>query len=355
MQFCVLRDWRTGEAAGSPPATAPARLEPRPRNLSFDTARLIAAILIVWPHAAQAEATQRWVTIGKFGTSFFAAASIYFMVRGIVSRPERTLGGYARLRFLRLYVPFLVWSVIYLLFRDACRWWITGYRPVALYPGMLLAGTEWHLWFLPFILLSSIVAFPVAQFALDANGPPKRRELVALAMAMVGLAISVLPTPTINHPDIETTDFWFAAWWALPSVFWGLALGLSDASMDWLRRGGKRTVIAALVVSVASVAIGVIFGQSVWQKNTAGFAWLVLALSMPESSWQRKLGRWAMLGFGLYLTHPLILGCAMAAARMLHLNDGVPLDIAYFVTGVTGGLGMALLISRTPKLRWLVP
>ncbi|WP_428937872.1 acyltransferase [Fontivita pretiosa] len=323
----------------------------RSRDLGFDSVRLLASIAIVWAHSPRSDQIMWLQVLGVFGTSFFAAASVYFLAQGLRRDADRTLGRYALSRARRLYVPFLVWSIVYLIFRNLCRALITHKPTVQVTAMNLLAGGETHLWFLPFILIVCLVAFPLLRFAL---ARPHRPAPIALAFAVGGLLLVVLPPPRFA-PESDTVNFWRCAYWAMPSVLWGLAIALSDDVIRQLRDGAPRTTLLAAGITVTCLALLVTDGLSIYGKNIAGVACMLVALSLPRGNWQRSIAPIATLGFGVYLVHPLVLGVLRAGSQLVHLHPGPWLDLTHFALAVGFSLALARLIQQTRWLRWLVP
>jgi len=321
------------------------------RDLGFDSVRLLASIAIVWAHSPRSEQIMWLQVLGAFGTSFFAAASVYFLAQGVRRDARRTLGRYALSRVRRLYVPFVVWSIVYLIFRNLCRTLITNKPAVQVTAMNLLAGGETHLWFLPFILFVCLAAFPLVRFAM---ARPHCRAPIALAFAVAGLLLVVLPPPQFA-PESDTVNFWRCAYWAMPSVLWGLAIALSDDLIRQLRDGGPRTTLLAAGITMACLALLVTQGLSMYGKNIAGVACMVVALSLPRGDWQRSFAPIATLGFGVYLVHPLVLGVLRAASQLVHLPPAPWLDLTHFALTVGCSLALARLIQQTRWLRWLVP
>jgi fucose 4-O-acetylase-like acetyltransferase len=337
-------------------ATA-ARVEPQaeapPRDQAFDALRMVASIAIVWAHTPRSDELQWLMPLGSFGTCFFAAASIYFMTLGLKRDPQRSFSAYAETRFRRLYLPFVAWSVVYLLFRDTCRYFVSREPLVGVGPITLLTGGQTHLWFLSFILMSSLAAFPIVRLALQST--PTRGRFIAFACALAGLVIGLMRVPDFGPVGADTTNFCRCVWFAVPAVLWGIAIGLSDDLVDWLRAHAPGTTLAAIFIAALTVACGVIHGVTVLEKNVAGTAWLLAALSVPRGRWHGWLGRWAPLAFGLYLVHPLALGLLRTAAQVAHVKRTPWLDVTNFMLGVVLAIVLAWCIRQSRTLRWLVP
>jgi fucose 4-O-acetylase-like acetyltransferase len=330
-------------------AVSAARFQPRDR--AFDALRLVASISIVWAHTPRSPQLQWLLPLGSFGTSFFTAASIYFMTQGLKRDPQRSVTAYAEARIRKLYLPFVAWSVFYLLFRDACRYFVSKEPLVSVGPMTLLSGGQTHLWFLPFILISSLAAFPIVRAALRSAA---RARFLAISCALTGLMLALVRPPHFA-PELDTSNFYRCAWFALPSVFWGIAIALSDELVVALRQRAPLTTMIAVFIAAISITSGVLNGVMVWEKNLAGTAWLLAALSVPRGRWHSWVSRWAPLAFGLYLLHPLILGLLRAVAQVARVHHQTWVDVANFPLTVVCGITLAWIMRRHRALRWLVP
>src|SRR4051794_32614364 len=136
------------------------------RNESVDVVRLFAAAGIVFVHAATSDTLVRWGNFFRFAVPFYLFASLYFQSLSLRRYPERTLPQYAAKRFKRLYFPFITWSIIYLLAHSLKRV-LSHEAPLPLHLSVLWTGTEYHLWFLPFLLIASLVMAVVQRTFLQ--------------------------------------------------------------------------------------------------------------------------------------------------------------------------------------------
>src|SRR2546421_5473934 len=140
-------------------------LSPRPpRNQTLDAARGLECIGVIWVHTViDSPDLTRSASLARFGTPFFVLAAIFFLLTGLSTKASAGWGAYALQRFKRLYIPFLVWSLIYLLLRTGKRALMTQEGLVRLDTARLLLGTARHLWFLPFILMACIACYPLRK------------------------------------------------------------------------------------------------------------------------------------------------------------------------------------------------
>src|SRR3954464_11787048 len=140
----------------------PALPERPPRNQTRDAARGLGCLAVIWMHTViDSPQLARSAGLSRFGTPFFTLAAVFFVLTGLSTKASAGWGAYALQRFKRLYIPFLVWSVIYLLLRTGKRTLLTTDGLVKLDSARLLLGTARHLWFLPFILMACIAIYPL--------------------------------------------------------------------------------------------------------------------------------------------------------------------------------------------------
>ncbi len=138
-----------------------------PRLTGLDAARLIAAAAIVWLHGMAINPAYGSVAdLGRFAVPFFTVSATALMVDSLRRKPDVRFFGYLVRRFQRLYCPFLAWTVIYFLLRDA-KFLAKGrgeFVPIG--PYLLIIGSTHHLWFLPFLFATSVLLFPLVTTGL---------------------------------------------------------------------------------------------------------------------------------------------------------------------------------------------
>ena len=206
------------------------------RNASFDYARLIAVIGIIWFHTHAP-----YGNIGYSGLSVFLMLLVFFAVPQIKHlRPARHRAPaflrYATTRGQRLLVPWLVACALYgsLKLADVSRGapWASEFDST-----MWLTGTALHLWFLPFAFLICLMLWPLGR-RIDHLKRPVRLHLCMLFMCLALIALAFWQTADLRAP--------VAQWaYALPSVCLGISFILSGGTV--LRMAG----VAALFFSMA--------------------------------------------------------------------------------------------------------
>jgi fucose 4-O-acetylase-like acetyltransferase len=183
------------------------------RNPTLDAARVLAAMGLVWIHTTQSSLS-RFHILGRFGTSFFILAAIFFIFHPLGSSPRLSYGAYALKRFRRLYIPFAAWSLIYLLARDLKR--ILIHEPaVTLHWSRLFAGTSMQFWFLPFIFIACLICFPLPPL-FERMG--RGKYLLVPFIVAAGLWLTFTNRPGVEGADDVTNYFLDSSWTFAPLI-----------------------------------------------------------------------------------------------------------------------------------------
>jgi surface polysaccharide O-acyltransferase-like enzyme len=317
------------------------------RIACLDFTRLFAAYSIVWLHTPRSPQLIPWTVLGRFAVPFFAAGAVFFVIDGLRRQPQRTLREYTINRFRRIYVPFLAWSLIYLVFKAGKKLALPDEPNDFSGVEVLWTGTYWHLWFMPFILLVTLAAFAIGQQILGSK--PLERFVCFLAFA-VGFIPALITTPGWIAADTRFCDL---AWNALPAVCWGLALALAIPSNSKRIFSNPITTITAFCLFVALVAWLAATGRSNLVENAAGVCLLIAALQPSAPSWVTTLGRFGSAAFGIYLAHLLVIKVCESAATRLHWPISWQLDLATFAVAAVGSTWLAWILARHRRTRWL--
>lgn len=287
------------------------------RNASFDYARLLAVIGIIWFHTGAPQGV-----IGYSGLSFFLILLVFLAVPQIsqIRSPRHRAPAFIRFaaaRGRRLIVPWLGASLLFgaLKMADVSRGgtWASEFDAT-----MWLTGTAQHLWFLPFAFAICLVLWPLGRWISQM----KRSTQLHLCMTFMCLSLTALAM-------WQTADWAtpVAEWaYALPAVFLGVSLALTGGRV-WRMIG-----VAALFFCMAlsanwtlgllqlGVAVGVLILCSLIQTR-----------SNPVSAFAAKAS------FGVYLIHPAV---AAVVARSQIIPDN---STSFAITVTLGSLAIVAL------------
>lgn len=282
-------------------------------------ARLLAAFGIVLFHSGAPG--------GQFG---YAALPFFLMVMLMLGLPGATRQPFARFaadRAKRLLQPWLIWSAIYGAFKltDLLAHHESFGDEFSL--SMVLTGPAIHLWFLPFAFLACLTLPGVARLypqndaqSRGVQPPPAegwrkdRMVLQGLLLVVVLEGLAFLQGPLLPVP--------FAQWsFALPSVFAGIALGLSYSGLSFL--GGPRRIglLSVGMLAVGAVAWAMGWTAGLFQLDLA-YAAVVLCLMLPTAptAFSRFCGPASM---SVYLVSPLMSSILERATRLAHSSPSL--------------------------------
>jgi surface polysaccharide O-acyltransferase-like enzyme len=330
-------------------AKVPSAAGPTPRWPLLEVGRWIAIYAIVWLHTIRSEQLLPTTALTRFAVPFFVAACVFLVFQGVRRKPERTFAEYGWQRFVRIYLPFLAWSAIYLGFKAMKS--ASMPEQANRYPGgldVLWAGGFYHLWFLPFILVVSLAAFAIAKAVL---GRERLRWPVAIASIAAGVVIGMPRIAAALAPNHPPLDYMLDA---LPAAFWGVAVGLMyDGEQRPLWRGLSRFGIDVLAF-LACMGWLWMFGRSALVENLAGVLVLLIALRPTNAPLFLRFGRLPSLAYGIYFCHLLPIKICESLAGRHGLAPSWTLDLAIFFVSAAAATLLAWMLYRWRRTRWLV-
>ena len=318
------------------------------RLAGIDAARFVSAVAVLWIHTAESVTGQSWIPICRVAVPFFTVS----MVSLTLSHYLRHTSGdswtqYAMRRFNRLYVPFLLWSLVYLGLRFLKHQIVTsGSQPIVLSPATLLTGTAHHLWFLPFAFFVTLMVYPARR--IYSHSPVRQLRMWGTLFFLVGLIFSAVPCPVVveavEHP---VTYFIGMSWAAMPAVFYGGAAAALLPSLP-----GSATV---WVGGVGFVLVGVLLpfeGMFANLQCLGGlFLWIVAQsrLSFVNPILVTAAGA---VSFSLYLTHVAVVECLQVIAKKMNLVASIQTDLAVGSAALAVSL---LLVVQGRRFKCLTP
>ncbi|MEL6516758.1 MAG: hypothetical protein AAFQ39_03510 [Pseudomonadota bacterium] len=302
-------------------------------NASFDYARLIAVIGIIWFHAHAPGAV-----IGYAGLAFFLLLLVHLAIPQATQARRQSHRAppflrYAAARGQRLLLPWLIASVAYGMLKliDVSR----GAPFAAEFQlSMWLTGPALHLWFLPFAFATCLALWPLGRFLRQHH----KNHVTPLAFIFTGLALASLALA-----QEATLVIPLAQWaYALPIVLFGVALTLVRAG--WMQMLG-------LVTFFVCSALAANWTSGLFEITLASLV-LILCRQVPLPASSLSTGA-ARSALALYLIHPAVLAVMLRSGLVA---DGT-MALALSVTVVSCGLIAlwdALAAPRLPTLPRLI-
>lgn len=314
------------------------------RRSGLDAAKFFAAIGVIWIHACRSTELASLSQMARFAVPFFAVAATYSLVRSIAKK-QPTWIQFAIQKWTRLYLPFLIWSIGYLLFKLGKRYCLPDQECALPSWELCWVGGAYHLWFIPFLVISSLVLFPI--LILVQRGVIKHR-VAATISAIIGLSVAIA-VPV----DDGSGDFGCLVGQALPGIFWGCSLGWCDLSESTNRSKGALVLTASVSFIVCLICLGW-FSRETLIENAAGCGLLLVALNFDYVRIPSWLSLGGQLSFGIYFAHLMILKVGESLASKFHFEATAFLDMALFLMTALIATSFAYGLSRWAPTRWLV-
>ena len=310
--------------------------------------RLFAAVGIVWMHAAGSAQGQMLFPLGTFGVPFYTLVAVLFMARGLSRDTELPLSRYIASRFQRIYIPFLFWSLIYVLLAEA-KLIVTDQTMQLPHWSTLYAGGQQHLWFLPYLMVVTIVGALLVRGLMNAA----RLRYLAIALLIVGgTVLAALPEPAWVAHRVQDRELWSFALRGLPTACWAIAIALAFCVGGRLPRTPGWLAIVGSVVLVCTLAAQPFFGATSFIRGLCGLGCLCIALYPMRSSGLEWIGVLGRHSFGIYLSHVLFLRVIAVWTQRYDIAPSLSLDVMSFVIALSGGLILSMLLSRSRWKRW---
>jgi len=350
----VLEPAQERRARGDSPRQTQAIARPA-RNPMLDAARVFAALGLVWVHTTQSSLS-RFHLIGRFSTSFFIIAAIFFLFYPLGSSPRLSYGAYALKRFRRLYIPFAAWSLIYLLVRDVKRMLI--HEPaLTLHWSRLVAGTSMQFWFLPFILIACLICYPMPPL-FERMG--KARYLLLPLFLAAGIAIGLSSRPGVEGSDEVTNYFLDSSWTFAPSIFWALTLVILFPLLPTALRGSRVLAIVGLALTASCILYLWSIRNSAnpmpsLPRTLAGVGVLLAVLVPYRGKLVMLMAPLGKYSYGIFLVHPIFVSSLQSFTRYMHLSPAAWLDLFVLIVAFTASALFTVLLGSNRWTLWLVP
>lgn len=343
------------------------------RDLNVDLIRVVAIIMVVAVHVSAPLAVQygtiapaRWWAANIVESLTRPSVPLFIMVSGMLllaPQKEESFGAFYRRRALRVLVPFLVWAVVYLVWRNL-------YHGEALTAAdaviEIISGPVYtHFWFI-YVLLGLYLVTPILRVFVQHASPPMLwlfvalwfvgGSLVPLWQAVTGIGVGIGWTVTVGYSGYFVLGHTLRALRlngrqritaALGVAAMLVTTAVATAQMSSLEQGLSEMFYANLSpnVIVMSVLMFLLLRSVRWPVKQSGRATRALIATSGAS-------------FGIYLIHPLIqevlhggvVGVSLSGASFVPVA-AIPVTV---VVVVALSLGLVRLLSLAPGGRFVV-
>ena len=338
-----------------------------------DLTRVIASFLVVMIHVIE-HVVNNWHQYppmiqniaNVYDSATRMSVPLFFMLSGWLLLPKReSLLNFYIKRFVKVFIPFLVWSGFYLVFM--CGVTLAGCSKVWISRLVFLHGTYSHLWFLYF-LVGIYLVIPLLRLLVVPDGRP-------LLWYVIGLWVFFEPVLSLAEKflDIKTNIPVPLATGFVGFVILGYLLGelrisrgyFYSAIIGWVA-GTFFTFISTYYLNKGTAEFDYFFywylRLNVIVSSASGFIiirWMADHPMFSASHFQKIIKSLSVTSFGIYLVHPFILAVLSNQNPFVRINTdiGNPIWSIPVVTLLVFFLSFVAIfvMQKIPLLRKIVP
>ncbi len=340
------------QTADTPAVTQETVRAAETRRTGLDSARFLAALGIVWTHANGDAEYASPAALGRFAVPFFSVVAGIFLVDTLRKATELQARAFLAHRAAKLYIPFAAWTLIFIAIRVGAERFVAVNDPFKWSWWLPLTGSMYHLWFLPFLLIATLVLTPLIRLGLR-----NRVSSLILAAVMITGGLLLVNFPIHTTPIHKSDQYYFLdrVSTRAPALLWGVAIGLLFASNPRMWRVPRALAAVGFALTTFCMVVYWNRGRTPWAANLGGVAWLLMGLGIDQTAISRRLAPLGRLSYGIYLIHPLIVAICYKIWSGRGLKGG-PLEVAaVFVTAAIVSVGVTKLIRSIKWAAWLAP
>jgi surface polysaccharide O-acyltransferase-like enzyme len=342
--------------------------------LWIDLIRVVAIFLVVMIHVS-GQVTNHWGEIpadqwligNVYGGIARVAVPLFFMISGYLLLPRtESLRAFYTKRMMRILIPFVVWSLIYL------GWYCWNHATICTpsFVGDLLfvQGTYYHLWFL-YALIGIYMILPVLRLMIKPDMDQR------ILWYLIGLWLIFQTLFTI------TNEFWNFTLKITPP----LATGFVCYFIFGYLLGGITSSCLKIILATILWMLGTlitIIGTYFFTRNSGQFdsffynfvsfnvilasgtaflllRWISERKYFASAVAQALTGALATSAFGIYLIHILVIEAVSGWIPWVHINSliGNAIWSIPFVSILVFSLSFLIvrILQKIPVLKYIVP
>lgn len=336
------------------------------RNVGYDLIRIIAIFMVVAIHSHVAplavnQGSAMWYVVMSLQVICLVAVPLFFMVSGallLLQEKETDIGTLYKKRIPKQAIPFIVWSLIYVVVRI-----VMGKIPlsVSAFTSLLYEPAYYQFWFM-YTLLAIYLLLPIIQ-TLIKNCDKKKTEYILFLWAIFSI---IIPLASRYVPGFEISEHVGLVLCEGYIGFFLLGYYLKKYKSDvkpktgalvWLC-GAIGTLAFAVIEFVCSEKTGAVYTGFVYQAYLTPFVALsscgaFVFFGNSQFSFKEKglniVNTLSALSIGVYYIHMLVLTVLEKIGftgenNILFLGGKI---IATYVISLMG----AFLISKIPVVR----
>ncbi len=252
----------------------------------------------------------------------FGINALQIVMCALVARSLRAPrpGAFAAKRVRRLLLPFVFWSAVYAGYEVLLA--LRHDQPIAdrFDARMLVAGTSYHLWFLPWAFLASLLVLVLSSAARG-----RLREPAIGAAGVAGAALVYCgPALHVAFDVGRPFHLWIDS---SAAIAFGFALGCA-LSLERERRRAWIAVLVGLACLPWFVGPGLVAASDLWARYAIALPVAALGFFLPFPR-LRSLEAISELNLGVYAAHLAVLHVLMRVPGVWGLDLGWRIALVY--------------------------
>ena len=334
-----------------------------PRYVGLDLFRPVAAYGLIFYHfylMGGSPPSLHWLNqLRDWTFSFFVISSFFVLTISFKRNHERSFREFLVKRFQRIWIPCIIWTVLYLCFWNVFAKLIKG-EPINWYSSlaMLLCGYS-HLWFLQFIFIASLPLAPLLRFFTRNKQFHWQFSLLCFTTGLLLFFLRPFLVDHINYawlPQVvgNLRGFIGATINYLPYIPLAISIGLLADEIVALYKRRLFRIITLLAVAVwLCIYLGIPtmkFGKEVYSFG------VFVALLRPSSEFRfRSLYVIVEYSYAVYILHMWILMIAWSVLYRAGIDKTAGIILAGSVVVFGLSLLSSVLLRKLLPYDWLLP
>lgn len=349
----------------------------RQREVWVDFIRIAAAFMVVWGHSTSCGpwiytdvSSLNWHLANIAGSVTRMCVPLFFMISGhLLLGRKIILGEFFAKRVVKIVIPFLTWSVLYLLWHK----YYSGSQISLLgaIRSLINGSASYHLWFF-YAIIGLYLFVPIISWLLDSDTRKRANYFIVFWL----IAASLIPFSDMVLNDVTGCEVKTALDLTMFGGYSGyMVIGYLVGRIS-MTRTAKWTAVIFVVIGI----LGTIVGTSILSSKSGGLVEYfygnttpnILVASVGGFLLLRQLGhlvgnsgiaapvlsKLSSISLGVYLVHPVILdlirsGYFTGSLAALYRTTPFSIPIVALVA-FTFSCGISYVIMQLPVVRRII-